>query len=87
MPWFVQAVPLPDGDRPVDLWVDSAGCLNGEPVPGAEQLPGRYVVSGLVDAHAHPAVGWQAGSPVALSGAGSAERAFRVGGLRRVPGA
>ena len=69
VPWFVQAVPLPDGDRPVDLWIDSAGCLNGEPVPGAEQLPGRYVVSGLVDAHAHPAVGWQAGSPVALSGA------------------
>lgn len=57
---------LPDGDRPVDLWVDAAGCLAAEPVPGAERLPGRYVVPGLVDAHAHPAVRWEAGMPVAL---------------------
>jgi imidazolonepropionase-like amidohydrolase len=59
-------VQLPDGDRPVDLWVDAAGCLVAEPVPDAERLPGRYVVPGLVDAHAHPAVGWEAGMPVAL---------------------
>ena len=57
---------LPDGDRPVDLWMDAAGCLVAEPVPDAERLPGRYVVPGLVDAHAHPAVGWEAGMPVAL---------------------
>jgi hypothetical protein len=50
MSWFVQAVPLPDGDRPVDLWVDRGGCLVREPVAGAEQLPGHYVVPGLVDA-------------------------------------
>lgn len=62
----MQAVPLPDGDRPVDLWVDGAGCLVAEPVHGAERLPGRYVAPGLVDAHAHPAVGWEAGAPVAL---------------------
>jgi hypothetical protein len=61
-------VRLPDGDRPVDLWVDAAGCLVTEPVPGAERLPGRYVVPGLVDAHAHPAVGRDAGMPVALDG-------------------
>ena len=57
MPWSVRAVPLPDGDRPADLWIDADGCLATEPVPGAEPLPGRYVAPGLVDAHAHPAVG------------------------------
>jgi imidazolonepropionase-like amidohydrolase len=57
MPWSVRAVPLPDGDRPADLWIDAEGCLATEPVPGAEPLPGRYVAPGLVDAHAHPAVG------------------------------
>jgi imidazolonepropionase-like amidohydrolase len=67
--WSVCAVPLPDGDRPVDLWVDAAGCLVTEPVAGAERLPGRYVVPGLVDAHAHPAVAAGPGGPVALSGA------------------
>ncbi len=56
MPWSVHAVPLPDGDRPSDLWVDADGSLATRPVPGAEPLPGRYVAPGLVDAHAHPAV-------------------------------
>jgi hypothetical protein len=69
VPWAVRAVQLPDDDGPVDLWVDAAGCLVNEPVPGAERLLGRYVVPGLVDAHAHPAVGWEAGMPVALGGA------------------
>ena len=69
MSWSVHAVPLPDGDRPADLWVDEAGCLAGAPVPAAERLPGRYVVPGLVDAHAHPAVGGAVGGPVALGGA------------------
>lgn len=68
MSWAVRAVQLPDGDRPVDLWVDTTGCLVTEPVPGAELLPGQYVVPGLVDAHAHPTMGWEAGMPVALDG-------------------
>ena len=57
MPWSVRAVPLPDGDRPADLWIDAAGCVSAGPVPDAEPLPGRYVAPGLVDAHAHPALG------------------------------
>ena len=69
MSWFVHAVPLPDGDRPVDLWVDRGGCLVREPVAGAEQLPGHYVVPGLVDAHAHPAVAGTPSGPVAVDGA------------------
>src|ERR1700745_3133935 len=68
MSWAVRAVPLPDGDRPVDLWVETSGCLATEPVADSEPLPGRYVVPGLVDAHAHPAVGREAGMPVALDG-------------------
>jgi imidazolonepropionase-like amidohydrolase len=67
MPWTVRAVQLPDGDRPVDLFVDAAGCLVPDPVPDAERLPGRYVAPGLVDAHAHPALGSKAGIPVPLS--------------------
>ena len=55
MPWSVRAVPLPDGDRPADLWIDATGCVAAGPVPDAEPLPGRYVAPGLVDAHAHPA--------------------------------
>src|ERR1700745_719785 len=69
MSWAVRAVPLPDGDRPVDLWVETSGCLATEPVADSEPLPGRYVVPGLVDAHAHPAVGREAGRPGALDGA------------------
>jgi imidazolonepropionase-like amidohydrolase len=68
MSWSVHAVPLPDGDRPADLWVDEAGCLVSEPVPAAELLPGRYVVPGLVDAHAHPAVGGAVGGPSRWAG-------------------
>jgi imidazolonepropionase-like amidohydrolase len=71
MSWAVRAVQLPDGDRPAELWVDAAGCLVTEPVPGAERLPGRYVAPGLVDAHAHPAVRREAGVPVALDGSGT----------------
>jgi imidazolonepropionase-like amidohydrolase len=61
-------VQVPDGGHLVDLWVNDAGCLVTDPIPDAERLPGRYVVPGLVDAHAHPAVGREAGMPVALSG-------------------
>jgi imidazolonepropionase-like amidohydrolase len=77
MSWSVRAVPVPDGDQPADLWVDSAGCLTAEPVPEADRLPGRYVLPGLVDAHAHPAVGRAAGAPVAL---GEAEAAGVLAG-------
>lgn len=63
--WTVYAVPLPDGDRPVDHWVDASGCAVVGPVPGAQRLPGRYVLAGLVDAHAHPAVGEGPAGPIA----------------------
>jgi hypothetical protein len=31
MPWSVRAVPLPDGDRPADLWIDATGCVRPDP--------------------------------------------------------
>ena len=64
--WTVCGVALPGGDRPVDFWVDASGCAAAGPLAGAQRLPGRYVLAGLVDAHAHPAVGDGPGGPVAL---------------------
>jgi imidazolonepropionase-like amidohydrolase len=50
--WHLRAVPLPDGEDPVDWWV-SEGRLTSRPVPGASDLPGDWVAPGLVDAHVH----------------------------------
>ena len=77
MSWSVRAVPLPDGDRLADLWVDAAGCLVTEPLADAERLPGRYVAPGLVDAHSHPAVG---SGPTALGHAETLEVLARWAG-------
>jgi imidazolonepropionase-like amidohydrolase len=51
--WHVHASRLPAGGEASDLWVDAAGRLSSGPVAGAEDLPGRFVLPGLVDAHAH----------------------------------
>lgn len=45
---------LPDGEQR-DLWV-AGGRLTATPVDGAEPLPGRFALPGLVDAHAHVSV-------------------------------
>jgi len=50
--WRITATVLPDGDGGRDLWARD-GVLTHAPQPGAEDLPGRYVLPGLVDAHAH----------------------------------
>jgi imidazolonepropionase-like amidohydrolase len=42
---------LPDGNQ-AELWTHR-GLLSTAPVADAEDLPGRYVLPGLVDAHAH----------------------------------
>ena len=49
--WIVRAVRLDEGDE-TELAI-SDGCFAGEPAAGAEILPGRYVLAGLVDAHVH----------------------------------
>jgi imidazolonepropionase-like amidohydrolase len=67
--WHVHAAQLPDGDSPVDLWVDEAGRLVSEPLADSEPLPGRFVVPGLVDAHAHPTAAMTASGPAPLASA------------------
>jgi imidazolonepropionase-like amidohydrolase len=49
--WRLPTTVLPDGDDD-QLWV-SGGELTRTPVDGAETLPGRFVLPGMVDAHAH----------------------------------
>ncbi|HTG48800.1 MAG TPA: amidohydrolase family protein [Actinomycetota bacterium] len=52
--WRFVGVRLPEGE-PDELWsVD--GHLQRRPGSDAEPLPGRYVLPGLVDAHAHPTI-------------------------------
>jgi imidazolonepropionase-like amidohydrolase len=53
--WKLPAVLLPDGDER-DVWVEG-GRFTSAPVAGAETLPGRFALPGLVDAHAHLGLG------------------------------
>src|SRR5262249_60074211 len=55
--WAVHGLELPFGDEPVSWWIDGSGAVHDRPVADAELLPGGYVLPGLADAHAHPAVG------------------------------
>ncbi len=55
--WAVHGVELPLGDEPVSWWIDGSGAVHDRPVADADPLPGRFVLPGLADAHAHPAVG------------------------------
>lgn len=55
--WAVQGVELPFGHAPGAWWIDASGSVHDRPIAGADQLPGRFILPGLVDAHAHPAVG------------------------------
>ena len=64
--WAVRGVELPFGSEPRSWWIDASGAAHDQPLAGADLLPGRYVLSGLVDAHAHPAVAAGATGPVAL---------------------
>jgi imidazolonepropionase-like amidohydrolase len=55
--WAVQGVELPFGDEAAAWWIDASGTVHDRPIADAELLPGGFILSGLVDAHAHPAVG------------------------------
>jgi imidazolonepropionase-like amidohydrolase len=64
--WRVRGVGLPDGDD-LDAGVDGAGRWTPRPPVGAEPLPGRFALPGLVDAHCHLSLGWGPDErPVAL---------------------
>jgi imidazolonepropionase-like amidohydrolase len=48
----------PEGGRDAELFVDAAGLVAGDPLPGAETLVnGGFLVPGLVDAHCHVGIG------------------------------
>ena len=64
--WRIRATLLPDGDL-ADAGITEQGQWTWRPAPGAEDLPGRFVLPGLVDAHCHLSVGLsRSGEPVAL---------------------
>jgi imidazolonepropionase-like amidohydrolase len=52
--WRLPSILLPDGDEQ-DLWI-AGGRLTAAAIDGAEPLPGRFTLPGLVDAHAHVSV-------------------------------
>ena len=55
--WWLEGEELPFGGDRGAWWVDGGGLLSDRPVADADRLPGRFVLPGLVDAHAHPAIG------------------------------
>jgi imidazolonepropionase-like amidohydrolase len=86
--WRVRGTGLPDGAE-LDAGVDAAGDWTTEPPAGAEPLPGRYVLPGLVDAHCHLSVAAGPDGPVAVSADTmranlAAARAAGVTGIRDV---
>jgi imidazolonepropionase-like amidohydrolase len=64
--WAVRGVELPFGEEVASWWIDGSGSVHDRPVAGAELLPGGFILPGLVDAHAHPAVGSGPAGLVAL---------------------
>ncbi len=64
--WRVRASLLPDGVL-VDAGITERGQWTLRPAPGAQELPGRFVLPGLVDAHCHLSVGLTENGPVALA--------------------
>ena len=63
--WRVRASLLPDGD-PVDAGITERGQWTWQPAAAAADLPGRFILPGLVDAHCHLSVGQTESGPVAL---------------------
>lgn len=62
-----------DGEEASTRWLSPLG-WSEVPVVGAEPLPGRYAVHGLVDAHSHVSFGMASGGPVPLDAAAAAHR-------------
>lgn len=66
-PWRAEGVFLPGGEHGAG-GVDERGRWTSVPPDGAEPLPGRFVLPGLVDAHCHLSVGTAAdGDPLPLT--------------------
>ena len=54
--WHMSAIRLPEGDEVEEAWLSDAG-WHEQPTSGAEDLPGRFALAGLVDAHSHVTFG------------------------------
>ncbi len=63
--WRVHAVMLPDGGAADERWLTSNG-WSDRPIPDAEDLPGRFALPGLVDAHSHVSFGMGSDGPIPL---------------------
>lgn len=63
--WHLRAVRLPDGDAAEDLWFTADGWQD-RPIRDAQELPGRFVLPGLVDSHSHVSFGAGDDGPVRL---------------------
>ncbi len=72
MSWHVRGTHLPYGRDVQDVWFDATGSQQDRPLDDAETLPGAFFLSGLVDAHAHPAISADSGGPEARDAAGTA---------------
>lgn len=70
----MRAVRLPDGDAVQDAWIEPDGWSN-QPLDGAEELPGRFALDGLVDAHSHVSFGNGQNGPIPVD-RGAAEAAL-----------
>src|SRR5918994_400261 len=56
----------PEGGWDAELFVDAAGLVAGDPLPGPETLvAGGFLVPGLVDAHCHVGIGPRGAVPLA----------------------
>ena len=84
--WAFDGIELPFGNAPHQRWISESGSVHHRPVPDAEALPGRYLLAGLADAHAHPAVGPSPSGPVALDKAAALDtlRAWARSGITLV---
>lgn len=71
MAWVLRGKELPFDSGRREWWIDDAGKVSALPVGGADELPGRHVLMGLVDAHAHASVGPGAAGPVAVGAVGA----------------
>ena len=76
--WQIRAVRLPDGDAVEDSWLTASG-WSDQPVEGAEELPGRFALAGLVDAHSHLSFGAAGDGPLPLDRAGAEANLDRWG--------
>ena len=75
--WHVRATLLPDGDTKADRWLVD-GRLVDAPVDGAEELPGRWALPGLVDAHCHLSMARDEAGPRLASARETAQARERV---------